>query len=101
MLSVVYSAEFELPRSTFMEDEICHECIKADMYRILMEQDGSNGEHRDTKWDEKVGSYVVKTSGKPPRTLALDDDGGETELFFHTAHSGPLIAPSNTKVPTV
>jgi hypothetical protein len=80
--SIVYSAEFELPRSTFMEDEICHECIKADMYRILMEQDGPNGEHRDPKWDEKVGSYVLKTSGTPPRTLALDDDDGETECLL-------------------
>ena len=70
--SFVYSAEFELPRSTFMEDEICHECIKADMYRTLMEQDGPNGEHRDPKWDEKVGRYIMKTGGKPPRKLALD-----------------------------
>ena len=90
MLSVVYSAEFELPRSTFMEDEICHECIKADIYCILMEQDGPNGEHRDPKWDEKVGSYVVKTSGKPPRTLALDDDGGETEYILPHSTQRPL-----------
>ena len=81
--SYVYRAELELPRSTIMEDEICHECIKAEMHRAVMEQDGPNGEHRDPKWDEKVGRYVVKTSGKPPRTLAMDnDDDGETEYYL-------------------
>lgn len=89
--SYVYGAEFELPRSTFMEDEICHECIKADMYRALMEQDGPNGEHRDPKWDKKVGRYVVKTSGNPPRTLTTDDGDGETEyLHQHNTRTRPL-----------
>ena len=83
--SLVYSAEFELPRSTFMEDEICHECIKADMHRTLMEQDGPNGEHRDPKWDEKVGHYVMKTGGKPPRKLAMDDEDGETEYLLQSS----------------
>ena len=80
--SFVYSAEFELPRSTLMEDEICHECIKADMYRTLMEQDGPSGEHRDPKWDKKVGRYVMKTGGKPPQRLAMDDEDGETEYLL-------------------
>ena len=82
--SFVYSAEFELPRSTFMENEICHECVKADMYCTLMEQDGPNGEHRDPKWEEEVGRYVMKAGGKPPRKLAMDDDeDGETEYLIH------------------
>ena len=86
--SFVYTAEFELPRSTFMEDEICHECIKADVHRTLTEQDGPNGEQRDPKWDEKVGHYVMKTGGKPPRKLAIDDeDDDETEYLVQSTTS--------------
>jgi hypothetical protein len=72
--SFVYRAEFELPRSTFMDDEICDQCIIDDAYRTLMEEDGPNGERRDPKWDEKVGCYTVKKTGKPPLSMSVDAD---------------------------
>lgn len=93
--SFVYSAEYELPRSTFMEDEICHECIKADMFRTLKEQDGPKGEHRDPKWDdENAGCYVMKTCGKPPRKLADEDGVAEfliqpSTLYSSLEYEGP------------
>ncbi|KAF8799148.1 hypothetical protein BYT27DRAFT_7121604 [Phlegmacium glaucopus] len=81
--SFVYNAEFELPRSTIMEDKICHQCVIEDMRRILEEQDGPNGERRDPKWDEKVGRYVVKTVGEPPLMVALDNSGkGESQYLL-------------------
>jgi hypothetical protein len=85
--SFVYRAEFELPRSMFMDDEICHQCIMEDANRTLREEDGPNGERRDPKWDEKVGCYTLKEIGKPPRSLLVDDDDdtgvpGTTEYLF-------------------
>ena len=83
--SLVYGAEFELPRSTFMEDEICHKCIMDDAYRTLMEEDGPNGERRDPKWDEKVGCYTVEKTGKPLQSMLVDGDTampGTTEYLF-------------------
>ena len=76
--SFVYSAEFELPRSTFLDDEICHQCIMEDAHRTLIEEDGPNNERRDPKWDEKVGSYVVKKTGKPPLTMSLYSEDSNT-----------------------
>jgi hypothetical protein len=57
-----------------------------DVRRILIEEDGPNGEHRDPKWDELVGRYVIKEGGKPPLIMFLDDaEGdirGETEYLL-------------------
>lgn len=81
--SYVYNAEFELPRSTIMDDELCEKCIMEDVYRTLREQDGPNGERRDPKWDEKVGRYVVKEAGQPGRVLSLENnDFGEAEYLI-------------------
>ena len=83
--SFVYHAEFELPRSTIMDDEICYQCIMEDMRRTLAEQDGPNGEYRDAKWDKKTGRYIVKDAGKPPVVVTLDinDGSGEQEYLLH------------------
>ena len=66
-----------------MDDEICHTCIMEDMHRTLKEQDGLDGECRDPKWDEEVGCFTVKITGKPPIKITLGDDtSGEQDYLF-------------------
>ena len=81
--SYVFSAEFELPRSTIMDDALCNKCIMEDAYRTLREEDGPNDEHRDPKWDEEVGCYVPKRTGRPPLTVSDDESyNGITEYLL-------------------
>ena len=101
--SFVYGAEFELPRSTIMDDEICDECILEDMFRTLKEEDGPNGERRDPKWDEKSGRNIIKFAGHPPLKMSLytegndDDFDGEQDYLlredtrrFNVVYEGPF-----------
>ncbi|KDR77176.1 hypothetical protein GALMADRAFT_155822 [Galerina marginata CBS 339.88] len=61
--SFVYRAEFEVPRSLVVEDDICLSCVYGDAERILLEEDGPNGERRDPKWDELSGEYTLEVRG--------------------------------------
>lgn len=71
--SFVYRAELEVPRSLLVGEEICMECVHDDVERILLEEDGPDGNRRDLKWDELSGKYSLKKAGKAGRWLPLDD----------------------------
>ena len=54
-------------------NKICHECILIleDMARFLKEEDELNDKRKYSKWDEKVGRNVMKTTGHPPLVLSF------------------------------
>jgi len=76
--SYVYNAEWELPRSSLVEERICIDCILEDLKAILREQDGENGETRDRKWDELSGKMVLKEVATPP--FVTTTEGGSKEI---------------------
>jgi len=83
--SFVYFAEWEVPRSFLVQEEMCMECVKEDMRSILRDQDGEDGELRDEKWDSLSGKTVWKEKEVAPSLLQLDSvegdyiiDGGTT-----------------------
>ncbi|KDR77175.1 hypothetical protein GALMADRAFT_95874 [Galerina marginata CBS 339.88] len=97
--SFVYRAEFEIPRSLVIQDEICEICVHEDVKRILLEEDGPNGERRDPKWDDVSGEYVLKEVGRPPVQAMVD--GQQYELIPGTLDSeiiyeGPYRAIETT-----
>jgi len=56
--SIVYKAEWEIPRNVLVDEYICHTCVMEDANKILGEQDGKNREHRDPKWDVLSGAFI-------------------------------------------
>jgi hypothetical protein len=56
--SIVYKAEWEIPRNALVDEHICNICVMEDAAKILAEQDGRNGEHRDPKWDVLSGAFI-------------------------------------------
>ena len=56
--SIVYKAEWELPRNVLVDEYICHTCVMEDASKILAEQDGKNRERRDPKWDVLSGAFI-------------------------------------------
>ena len=56
--SVMYKAEWELPRNVLVDEYICHTCMLEDTTKILAEQDGENRERRDPKWDVLSGAFI-------------------------------------------
>lgn len=93
--SFVYRAEFEIPRSLVVEDEICEQCIYDDVKRILEEEDGPNGERRDPRWDEKSGNYVLKSRSWPARKVVLESAEHELEPGYESTkveYEGPYRA---------
>lgn len=92
--SFVYFAEWEVPRSFLVQEEMCMECVKEDMRSILRDQDGENGENKDRKWDTLSGKTVWKEKEVTPSLLQLDSvegnyiiDGGVTSGSL--AYDGP------------
>jgi len=54
--SVVYRAEWEIPRSSIFppaDPILCKECVNADIDHILREEDGDEGERKADQWKEK------------------------------------------------
>ena len=80
--SYVYNAEWELPRSCLIEEQICVDCIMEDLKAILQEQDGENGETRNRKWDELSGKMVLKEVVTP--ACVVTTEGGSKEIDSST-----------------
>jgi hypothetical protein len=84
--SVLYWGEWELPRDIFLpplssSPVLCKKCVKADLNRILLEEDGENGERRKKKWTQKsaVLRKVVEVmkpliGGSLPCSIGIGDD---------------------------
>ncbi|RDB22907.1 hypothetical protein Hypma_009825 [Hypsizygus marmoreus] len=75
--SVVYEAEWELPRSALFppppnDPVLCEKCVEADIKRILTETDGENGEKMEARWREKSAklSKVFKVE-RPARSFSI------------------------------
>lgn len=105
--SFVYRAELEVPRSMLVEDVLCEECVRADVGRILEEEDGAMGERRDPRWDdETVGAYVLRIRGDAPRKVMFGSaaavcewDDGHARASSQTAdvvYEGPYRAVQTT-----
>ncbi|KAF5378310.1 hypothetical protein D9615_008782 [Tricholomella constricta] len=76
--SVVYQAEWELPRSAIIpppstDPVICKECLQLDIDRILKEVDGEHGERMEAQWKEKSTTLSVVQKGRPPVTFDVVD----------------------------
>ena len=54
--SVVYKAEWELPRNVLVDEYICHTCVMEDANNIPA--DGKNRGHRDPKWDVLYRAFI-------------------------------------------
>ena len=85
--SFVYHAEWELPRSCLVEEQICIRCVMGDVEAIVREQDGENGETRDGKWDELSGKTVLKVINTPPVDVIMTNEG-DTESKKFVFHEG-------------
>ena len=53
--SVVYRAEWEIPRSSIFPPDpvLCKECVNEDVRRTLRKEDGDEGERKADEWKEK------------------------------------------------
>ncbi|KAG6843743.1 hypothetical protein H0H87_001044 [Tephrocybe sp. NHM501043] len=74
--SVVYNAEWELPRAAVMPTPssdyiLCEKCVAADIARIIREEDGEHGERKESKWEELSGRVTIVEEGRPPVVLHL------------------------------
>jgi hypothetical protein len=58
--SMVYFAEWEVPRSMVIPPTLCHSCVLEDVSDILKEQDGEDGSKAAPEWKEKK-SYIKTT----------------------------------------
>jgi hypothetical protein len=84
--SVLHWGEWELPRDIFLpplfsSPVLCKMCVEADVNRILLKEDGENGERRKKKWTKKsaVLRKVVKVmkpsiGGSLPCSIGIGDD---------------------------
>jgi len=69
--SIVYKAEWEIPRNVLVKEYICHECVVEDAMKILAEQDGKNDEHRDPKWDALSGAFILDEEDIEDNEIAI------------------------------
>ncbi|RDB22951.1 hypothetical protein Hypma_009907 [Hypsizygus marmoreus] len=75
--SVVYQAEWELPRSALFpppsnDPVMCEKCVEADVKRVLIEADGENGEKMEARWREKSAKLSkVLEVGRPARSFSI------------------------------
>lgn len=80
--SIVYQGEWELPRTAFIpplrtDPVLCKDCVGADVKRILLEEDGENGEKMEERWKEK--SAVLRrtvSEDSPSIGVKFAYDGG-------------------------
>jgi hypothetical protein len=77
--SFVHHAEWELPRSCLAEEWICILCVTENPEAIVREQDGENGQTRDSKWDQLSGKVVLKVNHTPPITQVMMPTEGSLE----------------------
>ncbi|RXW19969.1 hypothetical protein EST38_g5889 [Candolleomyces aberdarensis] len=79
--SVVYNAEWEVPRSLIVEDVICKKCVFEKGIEILVAEDGPNGDTKDPKWLQETGTVVETAHEDPGLTIAnkdaIEDENGE------------------------
>ncbi|KAG5637639.1 hypothetical protein H0H81_003864 [Sphagnurus paluster] len=74
--SVVYEAEWELPRSTLFPPPrtnhvLCDICVRADVARILREVDGEHDERKEQQWKDLSANMRVVLDGRPDVTFNL------------------------------
>ncbi|KAF8955690.1 hypothetical protein BDZ97DRAFT_259558 [Flammula alnicola] len=79
--SMVYNAEWELPRSLLVEQELCSTCIAEDVEELMKEQLHPDGSPFDPKYDEKSGRLYLKTRAKAPLTMTLDGNKDDVYLL--------------------
>lgn len=84
--SILYWGEWELPRDIFLPSlssspVLCKKCVTADVDRILLKEDGENGERRKKKWTQKsaVLRKIVQVmkplvEGSLPCSVGIGDD---------------------------
>ncbi|KAG5647168.1 hypothetical protein DXG03_001123 [Asterophora parasitica] len=116
--SVVYEAEWELPRSAIIpppstDPVLCRTCVQADIDRTLKELDGEHGERMAAEWKEKTAKVTIVQVGRPQpiwdvieesdlkkgktnaiREFCLDDD----KSCYRTELEG-RVRPIRTNVP--
>ncbi|GLB34456.1 hypothetical protein LshimejAT787_0200210 [Lyophyllum shimeji] len=84
--SVVYQAEWELPRSAVIPSAdadayvLCDACVREDVQQILKVVDGENGERMHPRWRERSAVLKLVREGRPPVT-------------FHVVHADKLDKP--------
>lgn len=69
--SVVYHAEWELPRTLLVQPVLCKSCIDEAVASVLEEEDGKDGKKRDKFWDEKSGMLKLVKHEKPALTMEV------------------------------
>ncbi|KAH0583356.1 hypothetical protein H2248_008985 [Termitomyces sp. 'cryptogamus'] len=112
--SVVYQAEWELPRAAVVPPSsadyiLCEQCVDADIARIIREEDGEHGERKDQKWMEKSGEVKIVPEGRPSVVFhvverenldKLDSEEGQFETqdcTYRAEYIGP-VRPIRTTV---
>ena len=91
--SVVYKAEWEIPRNFLVEEYICNACVMEDAGKILAEQDGKDGERRDPKWDMLSGAFIPDSELTEDGKIAITYRGPfrpiESRVQFQDLARGP------------
>ncbi|TFK23387.1 hypothetical protein FA15DRAFT_620944 [Coprinopsis marcescibilis] len=91
--SIVYGAEWELPRGVLFDGSLktgdeedneregevvmCRECVLEKANALIEAEDGPNEEKIDSKWVEKSGWYEITRKGRKGQSLSIIDDEGE------------------------
>jgi hypothetical protein len=96
--SFVYDAEFEVPRSLLVKEELCMDCVHADVEELLKER------VEDLK-NARPGKLITKTTVIPPymmtcgpgddETMYLLEEGSETTTI---EYEGPYDVVVQTRV---
>ena len=102
--SVVYYAEWEVPKSMLIPPSLCLECVREDVAAILKDQEGEDRSRMDPKWKEKSAVLNDKSVQEPvvhkshtsgPQS---NEDSNVIPEYFTAEHEG-LVRPIATRVP--
>ncbi|KAF9463965.1 hypothetical protein BDZ94DRAFT_1321506 [Collybia nuda] len=77
--SIVYKAEWEVPRSMLLPHTLCRECVMKDIEEILKEQDGEDGSKKKACWKEKSARLERVEHVKPGVSISLVAEGQDFE----------------------
>jgi hypothetical protein len=107
--SVVYTAEWEIPRSMLMPPSLCQECVREDVVNIVKEQDGEDGSRMDPKWKEKSAVLKkVKVVQEPLKAKVIEmrnitshqsKENGDAVTECYTLHPEGPVRPIATRIP--
>ncbi|KAJ2915526.1 hypothetical protein MD484_g4875, partial [Candolleomyces efflorescens] len=96
--SVVYHAEWEVPRSLIVPDAICKKCVFEKGTEMLVAEDGENGETKDPKWLQKTGKVVETVYENPGFSIAAFDSNGNEVKDEHAELVTYDIEPPSRQV---